>query len=208
MKVVIERGEYKGIIYKAVSPTGKVYIGQTTQTLKRRKGQHSYRSKKGDRREVFQLAILEHGGVNAFTWEEIDHADTAEELDQKEKQWITHYQSDDPQYGYNTFEGGIGSGHTAETRRKIGEANKGKQRSPEARQKYSEYQKNRTPEHRRKISQAKKGNKYFLGKHHTEESRRKMSEAKRDFQFTEEHRRKLSEAQKRRRARETSENSN
>lgn len=187
-----------GIIYKAAGPDGRVYVGQTTLELKRRKRQHAYRAKKGDRREAFQIALLDEGFEN-FQWDEIDTAETQEELDQKEKRWVVHYKSDDPQYGYNTFEGGSNSKHTAETKRKISEANKGKQRSVEVRQKYSEYARNRPAEHQRKITESKKGKPSGMkGKKHTLDAKKKMSEAKRGFQFTEEHLRKLSEAQKRR----------
>ena len=56
-----------------------------------------------------------------------------------------------------------------DTRKKISEANKGQKRSPETRQKMREAQKKRyeNPEERRKISESK-----------TEEVRRKMSEAR------------------------------
>jgi len=154
-----------GIIYKATGPTGKVYIGQTIKTLNRRKIDHAFRAKKQDRRGAFQIALLEHG-FGSFQWDQIDSAETAEELDQKEKHWIAHYKSTDPQYGYNIFEGGSNPKLSPETRRKISEAQKGKSR---------EYCKGipKSEEHRRKISEANKG------KHRTDESRKKMSEAHR-----------------------------
>jgi hypothetical protein len=132
-----------GIIYKATGPGGKVYIGQTVKTLKARKSAHAFRAKKQDRRGAFQVAILEHG-FDAFTWEEIDRADTPEELDVKEKDWIAHYDSMNPEKGYNGTDGGIrykpsleaikksaearrGRHPSAETRRKLRESHKGKQ---------------------------------------------------------------------------------
>jgi group I intron endonuclease len=115
-----------GIIYKATNTlNGKVYVGHTVKTLARRKSDHAYQAKKGDRRGAFQVAILEHGGVNAFLWEQIDSADTKAELDDKEKQWIAHYKSDDPQFGYNQQSGGIGGRPNIETREKIIKAKTG-----------------------------------------------------------------------------------
>ena len=188
-----------GIVYKVTNMLNdKVYIGQTTLELKRRKRQHAYRTRKDDRRTAFHNALLDEGFDN-FQWDEIDIADSQEELDRKEKHWIAHYKADDPQFGYNTFEGSICAKHTADTKRKISEANKGKQRSAEARQKYSEYAQNRSAEHQRKITESKIGKPTRrLGQKHSLEAKKKMSEAKRGFQFTEEHRRKLSDAQKRR----------
>jgi hypothetical protein len=211
-----------GIIYKATGPGGKVYVGQTTETLKIRKGKHKYRSLKGDQRTPFQSALLDEGFSN-FTWEEIDRAESQEELDRKEKQWIARYQANNPQYGYNTFEGGSNPRHTPETRRKISKGNKekipwcaGKHLSEDHRRKLSEAKKgnksNRgrhfTEEHRRKLSEAQKGKKnHNFGKHSTPETRQKMSEARKGSVtwnkgktgvYSEETRRKISETMKKR----------
>jgi group I intron endonuclease len=117
-----------GIIYKATGPTGKVYIGKTTKTLAMRKSHHKYMALKGDRRTPFQCALLDEGFDN-FAWEQIDTAETEDELNAKEKQWIAHYKADDPAYGYNIFEGGDGAKLTEETKRKISEAQRGKKHS-------------------------------------------------------------------------------
>ena len=69
---------------------------------------------------------------------------------------------------------------SAETRRKLSEANKGKHRSAESRLKMSAALKGRTfsAESRRKMSKAKRGKNHpFFGKHHTEEHRQKIAEA-------------------------------
>ena len=147
-----------GIIYKATGPDGRVYVGQTTLSLKKRKSLHKFQALKGDKRSSFQIAILKHG-FSAFIWDEIDHAETKEELDAKEKRWITHYDSMNPAKGYNNQDGGIHCSPSPETRRKLSEAMRGRKNSPET---------------RRKISEAKKGQKY---KPFSEESRQKMSEA-------------------------------
>jgi len=108
-----------GIIYKATEhTTGRVYIGQTIKTLARRKTNHAFAAKKGDRRGKFQIAIIEHG-INAFCWEQIDTAENQYELDQKEKYWIDFYKSNNPTYGYNLTTGGIVYNPTEETKQKI-----------------------------------------------------------------------------------------
>jgi group I intron endonuclease len=163
-----------GIIYKAVGPSGKVYIGQTTQALKARKRAHAYRTKKGDRRTVFQFALLEHG-FDSFIWEEIDTADTPEELDAKEKAWIARYDSMNPEKGYNNTGGGIGGAPNEETRRRLSEVMKGKR----AGEKHPLYGKHHSEETRRKIREALREKKYALNKHQTEETHQKRSEAHR-----------------------------
>jgi len=156
-----------GIIYKAVSPNGKTYIGQTTRALARRKSDHAFRARVKDQRTAFQIAILEHGGVKAFTRDEIDTAETAEELNAKEKRWVAYFKADNPQYGYNGTGGGISCKANTETRRKLsGENNHnyGKHHSPETRQKMSEAHigKPKSTEHRRKIGEAIKGEKHHF----------------------------------------------
>ena len=150
-----------GIIYKATGPSGLVYIGQTINSLATRKAHHALRTKKGDKRSAFHIALLEHG-FSAFQWEQIDTAETAEELDAKEKHWIAHYQSDNPAHGYNGTDGGIKTVYSPETRRKISEAKKGKPNGKKG--------KRYTPEHCRHISEANKGRVI------SEEHRRKISD--------------------------------
>jgi len=129
-----------GIIYKVTNEkTGKVYIGQTTYTLAKRKKGHKYQAMKGDKRSAFQIAILEHG-ISAFSWDEIDKADSKEELNAKEKYWVAFYKARDPQFGYNLTEGGVDAKPSEETRRKL-----------------SEVRKNMSAETRRKMSEARKG---------------------------------------------------
>jgi group I intron endonuclease len=162
-----------GIIYKAANTlNGKVYIGQTTETLASRKSKHAYRAKKGDRRSVFQAALLDEGFKN-FIWEQIDTADTQAELDAKEKQWIAYYDSMNPDKGYNNTDGGAKFHHTPETCRKIGKIqegeknhNFGKHPSPETRRKMSEAQRRKiiSPETRRRMREAAKNRspEYYL----------------------------------------------
>jgi hypothetical protein len=92
-------------------------------------------------------------------------------------------------------EGLSGGTHSAETRRKIGDAHRGKFVSEETRHRISEANTRRPPvseSTREKISAAGRGRVF------SEESRRKMSEAKKGKTFTDEHRKKISEAHKRR----------
>jgi group I intron endonuclease len=117
-----------GIIYKATNIiNGKVYIGKTIKTLRKRKSNHKFQSLKGDRRYMFQIALLDEGFEN-FTWEQIDTAENEADLNAKEELWVAHYKANDPQYGYNGTGGGNGfkAKHTEDTKHKMSEAAKGR----------------------------------------------------------------------------------
>jgi hypothetical protein len=134
---------------------------------------------------------------------------TEEQAFQNEMDFISWYGRVDSGTGIlrNLTDGGEGvSGliHSEETRRKIGEAQKGnthslgKTTSEETKRKIGEAQKGKilSEEHKRKISEAQKGNTNNLGKTTSEETKQKISEAKKGQILSEEHKRKISEAKK------------
>ena len=125
-----------GIIYKATSPGGKIYVGQTILTLAEKQKfleklillnasskKHPY---------PFYIALLEYG-FDTFTWNVIDTAENRKELNRKNKHWIVHYNSADPQYGYNGTWGGRDGIPTKESCRKMSEAGKKKRLTAEHR---------------------------------------------------------------------------
>lgn len=74
-----------GVIYKVTNIiNGKIYIGQTTKTVKLRRAYHL--SARHTKKYYFYNALNKHGYEN-FIWEEIDTAETRDEIDQKEKYW-------------------------------------------------------------------------------------------------------------------------
>lgn len=94
------------IIYKSTNNiTGKVYIGQTTQTLEKRVNNHIKESKTNKNRP-FMSAINKYGKDN-FIFEIIDSATDLDELNDKEIYWINYYNSVSPN-GYNITGGGQG----------------------------------------------------------------------------------------------------
>lgn len=128
---------------------------------------------------------------------------TQEELDEWEKYFIFIYDTLHPN-GYNLTEGGNGGVLCEESRRKIGEANKGKLKG----EKNPFYGKTHSEETRRKISESLKGlyasEKHpNYGKKASDETRRKLSEAhkgkttwNKGMKLSDEYRKKLSEAHK------------
>lgn len=91
------------IIYKVVNTiTDEVYIGATTKSIEERKADHLQKS----RRKVgsyFQEAIGTYG-PDAFSWQQIDTANSTNELAEKERQYILQYNS--KEQGYNSDSGG------------------------------------------------------------------------------------------------------
>lgn len=112
------------IIYKITNKiNGKVYIGQTTQTLQKRWLHHCHDKKRCCR--VLANAIAKYCREN-FTVEQIDVACTREELDAKEVYWIKFYDSMNRDKGYNLLGGG-NKNHVVgeETRKLLGLASRG-----------------------------------------------------------------------------------
>lgn len=94
-------------IYKATSQTtGKVYIGQSSQTLQERINQHNSHAFGHQYNYHFHNAIRKYG-ADDFTYEIIeDKIETIEELNEREKYWISQY--DSYYNGYNSTLGGDG----------------------------------------------------------------------------------------------------
>lgn len=93
-------------IYKITNTiTNKVYVGQTTKTLKERLKQHIHDS----RRKKYQNRALykdfQKYGIEAFTISALETCDDADALE-REEFWIT--QLDAFNNGYNATKGGVG----------------------------------------------------------------------------------------------------
>lgn len=92
-----------GLIYKYTSPSGKSYIGQTSRSPKERASDsfgHGYKHC-----EAFYNAIIKYGGLINFTLEIIEDNIPVNELDDKERYYISYYNTLAPQ-GYNLSPGG------------------------------------------------------------------------------------------------------
>ncbi len=147
-------------VYKHTGPSGKVYIGITSQKLKKR-----WQNGRGYlNNDYFSKAISKYG------WKSFEHEIlfsnlSKEEAERKEIDLISIYKSNQRKYGYNIENGGNSIGkHSDETNKKIGIANSGKHPSDEV---------------RLKMSLSHKGQpSLWKGKHHSFESKEKMRLAK------------------------------
>lgn len=113
------------IIYVVTnSINSKVYVGQTVQSLEKRWNTHKYKG------NALYNAIKKHGFEN-FTITQVDSAESLEELNAKEIDWIVKLNCLAPN-GYNLRMGGDGGGSPSEeTRVKIGLAGKGRKKTDE-----------------------------------------------------------------------------
>lgn len=115
------------IIYKITNKiNGKIYVGQTIKTLKRRLQQHFANSKKSN--TYLCKAIRKHGKEN-FNIELLEECTSLKKLNKRESYWIKRLDSKNNIIGYNLTNGGdgtIGHTHTKNAKQKMSIAKKGK----------------------------------------------------------------------------------
>lgn len=117
-------------VYKIVNKiNGRIYVGQTTETLKQRFSRHmGYQKDEKDTK--FYRAVRKYGKSN-FYIELIEEVETLEELNQREEYWIRKL--DTVENGYNSYYGGFSNGgdtlsnhpRLEEIRKTISEKSKG-----------------------------------------------------------------------------------
>ena len=124
-----------GIIYQATNIyNNKIYIGKTSKTLEYRKKRHLYTSK--SKKNIYFYNAINKYGFDKFIWEILDTADTLVELNEKEIYWINKKNSMNENFGYNTHLGGNGGAQTNQkVLNKISESKKGKKLSDETKKK-------------------------------------------------------------------------
>lgn len=146
-------------VYKLTSPSNKVYIGITSQPIKKR-----WRNGKGYKNCILMNKAIKKYGWENFKKEILLEGTTEHEAKALEMMLIKLCRSTDPNYGYNITEGGEGAKgvkRTEEQKEHLRQINLGK---------------HHTEETRRKMSASHKGNKYNLGHKLSEERKRQISE--------------------------------
>jgi group I intron endonuclease len=113
---------------------GKVYIGKTSQKLRRRWSHHVSHASKDQ--YYFHRAISKYG-ADVFEVSEIDQTEDLATANILEQKYIQEFKSFDPEFGYNATFGGDGVPCTPEAKEKHRQSMIGKPKSLEARRKQS-----------------------------------------------------------------------
>lgn len=179
--------------------SGHIYIGQA-QDLRRRWDYHKRQLKGGYHDNDHLQKAWNKYGAKAFRFKILEYC-PIDKLDEREQHFLDVYI--EKGICYNIAKDATapmrGISPSAETRKKLSDANKGKQlrlgtkHSEETRRKMSEAHKGkiRTAEHCRNLSEAKKG------QPKSEEHRRKLSDANKGKTLSTEHRQAISEGLRR-----------
>jgi group I intron endonuclease len=149
-------------IYKITSPSGKIYIGQSTNIKKRFNSYYRFDCKE----QIKIYRSFKKYGPENHIFEEIEYC-SLEQLNERERHWQDYYDV----LGKNglncklTKTNDKSGKHSEETKLKISKSNKGKSKSEKHKQKMSESGKGkntgpkppRSEEHKLNISKANKG---------------------------------------------------
>jgi len=131
------------IIYRITNLTnGKIYIGQTTKTLKRRWKGHCRSAASNSKKKTAIHGAIAKYGVDNFKIEEIHIASSIEELNILEELYIEKEQSLTPN-GYNLKSGGFNNLYSDESKQKMSDAKMGTKLPQETKDKMSNTHKKR-----------------------------------------------------------------
>lgn len=162
---------------------GKVYVGQT-KNPRNRKASHFYAGRTGVERPLYR-AMRKYGFEN-FEFEILEECEN-DVVNTREEHWVSHFDSNNPDKGYNLTKGGsfIGTRVTSEETKQIlremfsGEKNPmfgtlggmhGKQHSDVSRERMSKVQK-------RLFDEGKNRPPDWTGRRHTDDAKRAIGDA-------------------------------
>ncbi|MBO7305947.1 MAG: hypothetical protein J6U47_04380 [Bacteroidales bacterium] len=156
------------MVYKHISPSGKIYIGQTNSSIEKRAGKDGV---------LYKPNIYFYKAIQKYGWDNIEHIVVCDNISKKEADWlekylIAYYNTTDSRFGYNLTKGGegvLGRVLSKESIDRIREGNRGRHYSVA-----TEFKKGHTftPEMLAKMSIARKGKKLSA------ETRARMSKAR------------------------------
>lgn len=148
----------------------KIYIGQTKMSLEKRAvNGHNYKGS-----IHFYNAIQQYGWDN-FKGDILEEVETVEMANEKEKYYISLYNSTNPDIGYNITSGGWNCEMSEEIKRVISDKAKERYKHPENNPMYG---KKHSEESLEKMREKKRGsNNPMYGKQLSEESKKKISQS-------------------------------
>jgi group I intron endonuclease len=176
---------------------GKIYVGQSVNSLRKRWGSHCYDA--GQQSPWLLHRAIRKYGPECFKQEVIFETTNFADLDVAEEFYILLWNSNDPSIGYNMTKGGENHGYGYErkdvsainkkrywsinSREKLSKAHLGIQLSASHRNNISIALKGRkrkplSEEHKRKLSIVGQSNKNCLGRKYSSETIQKMRDAK------------------------------
>jgi group I intron endonuclease len=129
---------------------GKSYIGKSEKGDLARWQTHLRDFRRGKNTRLY--ASMKKHGIENFSITVVEEVDAIEKLDERERLWIFLMNSKDPAYGYNMTDGGGGGNtmggrnHKPESIEKIREWHTGKPLPQSAKDKLSQYSKERVGE--------------------------------------------------------------
>lgn len=211
----------------------KIYIGSAIN-IHRRWKEHKLQLKEGKHHSYHLQSAWNTYGEQSFKFEILEEVSNPQHLLAYEQVYLDYYKSYEKEKGYNICK--VAGSHyglkrseetkqkmseakqnmSEETKRKIGEASKGRKHNEQSKQKMREAKKKiretlngrkQTEETKQKLREINKGKTFSketrkkiseANKGHivSEETRKKLSEAGKNRIFTEEHKKKISEAKK------------
>lgn len=190
---------FTGVIYLALSPSGKKYYGKSCRSMEVRKSSHLKEANTTNKQTYFLTALRKYG--DDFVWSVVETltAPSREELrsllNEREKFWIFTDKTSDKNFGYNMTSGGDGGASfgrkvSEETKQKIAASLKGKKHTDERRKNMSDANKG--------VSRPKGPDfiPWCKGQNLSDDIKQKISDAKKGKSFSNEHCKNLSESHK------------
>lgn len=151
-------------VYCHIFPNGKRYVGVTKNSLEKRWGCGAN----------YASCPLVFRAIQKYGWESIQHevlfeSENLSDAEEMEKHYISAYDTQNPEKGYNILPGGDISQNspTEEIRRKMGNGRRGK--------KWQEADKERIGQSVKKVFQSRPESNGHFGMRHSEETKEKMS---------------------------------
>jgi group I intron endonuclease len=189
---------YSGIYNIENKLTCKVYIGQSINIEKRLQDHIRDLNRKKHFNKHLQKAWNKYGSKH-FRFQVIENIEnpTKLKLDSREQYWINHYDSANPNKGYNANptagHSSLGIKRSNETKQKLRKALTGKKHTKETRQKMSKSKMGHIPWNKGLVDAQVSP---FKGRFHTEAWKKRMSKIKKGTKHSPETRVKMSKSQK------------